>query len=96
LRGVVTKAEEKDAELELVSIVACRGNNVAIARQYLGGLNISEVRKAQQFKPLVPGECYVLNMGGGMENWVNFGWGRSEELYHFWLGEGVGNFVTPG
>ncbi|XP_065886518.1 tyrosine-protein phosphatase non-receptor type 23-like isoform X2 [Dysidea avara] len=38
LRSVVAKAEEKDAELE----------------QYLGGLNISEVRKAQQFKPLVP------------------------------------------
>ena len=59
LRGVVAKAEEKDAELELVSIATCHGNYVTIDRQYLGGLNISEVRKAQQFKPLVPGEYYV-------------------------------------
>lgn len=56
LRTVVAKAEEKDAELELVTIVTHHCHQVTVIRQYLGGLNISEVRKAQQFKPLVPSE----------------------------------------
>ena len=41
-----------------------RGNLMTCyGRQYLGGLNIAEIRVAQQYKPIVPGKTHWVTTG---------------------------------